>query len=115
MVGLLSAIYICKFYLSILFICFVKLSGIETVVNRPTWIPSKNHPFTANIDAAVQSYRANLRKKLAGTGLVVVDQAYYPLCYVTSWSSIDRKGDVDNLEFGVGCEGYVPMGKVGYK
>ncbi|KAF3960475.1 hypothetical protein CMV_014814 [Castanea mollissima] len=92
------------------------ISGIETVVNRPTWIPSKNHPFTANIDAVVQNYQANPGKKLAGTGLFVVDQAYYPLCCGTSWickayyplccgtswSSIDRKGGVlDNLELDV--------------
>ncbi|KAK7841554.1 hypothetical protein CFP56_015336 [Quercus suber] len=77
-------------------------SSIETVVNRLRWIPSKNHSFTANIDATVQSYQANPVKKLAGTGLVVVDQAYYPLCCGTSWSSINRKGDVvDNLELDV--------------
>nr|POF21934.1 hypothetical protein CFP56_50090 [Quercus suber] len=65
-------------------------------------MPSKNHPFTANIDAAVQSYRANSRKKLTRTGLAVVDQAYYPLCCGTSWSSINRKRDVvDNLELDV--------------
>ena len=40
---------------------------------------------------AVQRYRTNSGKKLIGTGLVVVVQAYYPLCCGSACSSIDKK------------------------
>ena len=47
--------------------------------------------FLSFKDAAVQRYRENLGKKLTGTRLVVVNQAYYPLCCGSSCSFIDKK------------------------
>ena len=43
----------------------------------------------------MQRYRANLGKKLGGTGFVVRDQDYYPICCGSSWTINDNEEVLD--------------------
>ncbi|KAF3959998.1 hypothetical protein CMV_015241 [Castanea mollissima] len=69
--------------------------GTSSGVHNSSWEPSQKHLYTVNINAAVQRYRANLGKKLGGTGFVVRDQDYYPICCGSSWTINDNEEVLD--------------------
>ncbi|XP_030961542.1 uncharacterized protein LOC115982924 isoform X1 [Quercus lobata] len=69
--------------------------GTSSGVHNSSWKPSQKHLYTVNINAAVQRYRANLGKKLGGTGFVVRDQDYYPICCGSSWTINDNEEVLD--------------------
>ncbi|KAK7841553.1 hypothetical protein CFP56_015337 [Quercus suber] len=69
--------------------------GTSSGVHNSSWKPSQKHLYTVNTNAAVQRYRANLGKKLGGTGFVVRDQDYYPICCGSSWTINDNEEVLD--------------------
>lgn len=98
MVGVLSYVYLFKFYLRIyiyLSCLLFLILGTSSGVHNSSWKPSQKHLYTVNLNAAVQRYRANLGKKLGGTGFVVRDQDYYPICCGSSWTINDNEEVLD--------------------